>query len=106
VRQWSSPSAPPLSAIAAPCRVIDIVDEPGRWGFAYGTLPGHPEEGEEAFIASISDDGTVVFAITAFSRPASSLMRISGPVARAVQRRVTLGYIRSIQHFVDDRVPR
>lgn len=96
----------PLSAIAAPCRVIDIVDEPGRWGFAYGTLPGHPEEGEEAFIASISDDGTVAFAITAFSRPASSLMRISGPVARAVQRRVTLGYIRSMQHFVDDRVPR
>jgi len=30
-------------ALAAPCRIVEVVDEPRRWGFAYGTLPGHPE---------------------------------------------------------------
>lgn len=35
--------------IAAPCRVVYETEEPTRFGFAYGTLPGHPEKGEEAF---------------------------------------------------------
>jgi uncharacterized protein (UPF0548 family) len=35
-------------AISAPCRVITVINEPRRQGFAYGTLPGHPEQGEEA----------------------------------------------------------
>ncbi len=30
-------------ALRAPCRVVYVVDEPRRSGFAYGTLPGHPE---------------------------------------------------------------
>jgi uncharacterized protein (UPF0548 family) len=30
----------------APVRVVYVVDEPTRRGFAYGTLPGHPESGE------------------------------------------------------------
>src|SRR3954470_10446637 len=34
----------------APCRVVYVVDEPRRKGFAYGTLPGHPESGEELFV--------------------------------------------------------
>src|SRR5512139_3551990 len=36
--------------VKAPVRVVYIVDEPHRKGFAYGTLPGHPESGEEAFV--------------------------------------------------------
>jgi uncharacterized protein (UPF0548 family) len=36
--------------VRAPCRVVYAVAEPGRRGFAYGTLPGHPECGEEAFM--------------------------------------------------------
>jgi hypothetical protein len=34
-----------------------------------GTLGGHPGSGGEAFIIGQRDDGTVIFAITAFSRP-------------------------------------
>lgn len=34
--------------LQAPCRVVYAVDEPRRRGFAYGTLAGHPESGEEA----------------------------------------------------------
>ncbi|MCU1536161.1 MAG: hypothetical protein JWP82_512, partial [Humibacillus sp.] len=36
----------PLS-VHIPCRVVTVVDEPRRRGFAYGTLAGHPESGEE-----------------------------------------------------------
>ena len=32
-----------------PCRVIYVDEDPGRFAFAYGTLPGHPERGEVAF---------------------------------------------------------
>src|SRR5262245_40597893 len=39
-------------AIAAPCRIVWAVDEPERAGFGYGTLTGHPEIGEEAFLVS------------------------------------------------------
>jgi uncharacterized protein (UPF0548 family) len=38
--------------LRAPCRIVYVIDEPDRRGFAYGTLPGHPERGEEAFIIS------------------------------------------------------
>ena len=43
--------------IGAPCRVVYVVNEPHRRGFAYGTLPGHPERGEEAFIIELHGDG-------------------------------------------------
>jgi uncharacterized protein (UPF0548 family) len=35
------------------CRIVYVVDETGprcRFGFAYGTLPGHAESGEERFV--------------------------------------------------------
>lgn len=57
--------------IGAPCRVVYGVNEPARRGFAYGTLPGHPERGEEAFIIEQHDDGAVTSTATAFSRPAA-----------------------------------
>ncbi len=34
----------------ATCRVVYVLDEAERKGFAYGTLPGQPESGEESFI--------------------------------------------------------
>ena len=39
-----------LGPVRAPCRVVYVVDEPDRRGFAYGTLPGHAESGEELFM--------------------------------------------------------
>ena len=36
--------------LSAPCRIVRVIDETNCYGFAYGTLPGHPERGEEAFI--------------------------------------------------------
>ena len=83
-------------ALRAPVRVVYVVDEPDRQGFAYGTLPGHPECGEESFVVGRHPDGSVTLEITAFSRPATRLARAAGPLGRAVQRWVTGRYLRAL----------
>lgn len=82
--------------LQAPCRVVYTVDEPRRRGFAYGTLTGHPESGEEAFIIEHHADDTVSFKVTAFSRPATRLAKIAGPVGAVVQRQITVRYLQSL----------
>ena len=82
--------------LRAPCRVVYVVDEARRQGFAYGTLPGHPESGEEAFLLEQLDDGTVRFTITVFSRPANVWVRLGEPIGRRVQDAVTARYFRAL----------
>ncbi|MFD5077291.1 DUF1990 family protein [Streptomyces sp. NPDC058371] len=74
-----------LGPIKAPCRVVWTTEEPRRAGWAYGTLPGHPECGEEAFVVDRTGDGTVWLTVTAFSRPAKWYTRAGGPAARGLQ---------------------
>ncbi|MFJ5779342.1 DUF1990 family protein [Streptomyces sp. NPDC093094] len=71
--------------IKAPCKVVWTVDEPRRAGWAYGTLPGHPECGEEAFVVERTGDGTVWLTVNAFSRPARWYARAGGAAARGLQ---------------------
>jgi uncharacterized protein (UPF0548 family) len=87
-------------ALAAPCRIVGVIDEQAKWGFAYGTLPGHPVKGEEAFVVSISPDETVHFEMVAFSRPADPLVRLSGPLGRGIQKCGTNGYLWALRRFV------
>jgi uncharacterized protein (UPF0548 family) len=82
--------------LRAPCRVVYVVEEPRRSGFAYGTLAGHPESGEEAFIIEHHRTDAVSFTITAFSRPATRLARIAGPLGTIAQRQVTSRYLRAL----------
>ena len=82
--------------VNAPVRVVYVIDEEHRKGFAYGTLPGHPERGEEAFVVELLDGGEVAFTISAFSRPASLLARAGGPIGRAVQRWATHRYLHAL----------
>jgi uncharacterized protein (UPF0548 family) len=65
-------------------------------GFGYGTLPGHPESGEEAFLVDRRDDGTVVFRTRVFSRLASPLARLGGPVSRSVPEAALRRYVGAI----------
>jgi uncharacterized protein (UPF0548 family) len=73
-------------------RIVYTIDEPGgpvaRFGFAYGTLPGHVESGEERFLVEW-DRATdqVSFDILAFSRPRHLLTRIGRRQARDMQKR-------------------
>ncbi len=82
--------------ISAPVRVVYLIEEPTVRGFAYGTLPGHPESGEEQFLVRLGADGMVTGEIRAFSRPGSWLTRLGGPVARAVQDVVTERYLTAL----------
>lgn len=82
--------------VVAPCRVIYVIDEPNRKGFAYGTLPGHPESGEEAFIVDHTEDGSVWLTIRAFSRPAAWQWWAVYPVLRLAQQNFTRRYLRSL----------
>jgi uncharacterized protein (UPF0548 family) len=86
--------------VLAACRIVAVVDEPDRYGFAYGTLPAHPEEGEELFLVVRDPDGTVRFEITAFSRPHDLLTKLGGPVARRVQQRASRRYLEGMRTFV------
>ncbi|MGH9018012.1 MAG: DUF1990 family protein [Acidimicrobiales bacterium] len=88
-------------AVLAPCRIVAVVDEAQRYGFAYATLPGHPECGEEAFVVERGEGGSLMFRITAFSRPAQFLSRATGPGTRWVQRRVTRRYGRGLVRYME-----
>jgi uncharacterized protein (UPF0548 family) len=90
----------PLSVVM-PCRVVYTVDTADRRGFAYGTLPGHPEKGEEAFTVQLTEDGDVRVRIRAFSRPASALARVGGPVTRIVQEYATNRYVLSLRDLAN-----
>jgi uncharacterized protein (UPF0548 family) len=72
--------------LTAPCEVVWTAYEKDRTGFAYGTLDGHPEQGEESFVVDIRDDGSVWFTVMAFSRPAAWYSRLGGPVVPVLQK--------------------
>jgi uncharacterized protein (UPF0548 family) len=80
----------------APCRVVYVVDEPSRFSFAYGTLPGHPERGEVAMVVERNEIGGVVLRIVSFSRTVDPLARLASPITRLVQRRVTNRYLQAL----------
>lgn len=84
----------------APCRVVYVIDEPNHRGFAYGTVQGHPESGEESFIVALKPDGSVVFEIRAFSRPARWFARVGSLAIRFLQQHVTWKYLDAIHETV------
>lgn len=85
-----------LGPVRIPFEVVYLVDERDRRGFAYGTLRGHPESGEEAFVVERRDDGSVWLRIRAFSRPAHPVLWLGYPVLRALQEIYTRRYERAL----------
>jgi uncharacterized protein (UPF0548 family) len=83
-------------ALRIPCRVVYVIDEPNRIGFAYGTLPGHPVAGEELFVVQRDGVGQVAFTVSAFSRPATTLTRVAWPVTRWAQSQMMDRYPRGL----------
>lgn len=68
-------------------RIVYVIDEPRRFGFAYGTLPGHAERGEERFLVEWLADDSVWYDLDALSRPRYWAARLAYPVTRHIQRR-------------------
>jgi uncharacterized protein (UPF0548 family) len=74
--------------ILFPAKVVWTVEEERRFGFAYGTLPDHPECGEERFVIEWNEaDDSVWYDLLAVSRPAHWLARVGYPYTRAEQAR-------------------
>jgi len=74
-----------------PCRVVYTEFPTGQAdsaAFAYGTLQGHVERGEERFQVSFDPrTGEVTYEISAFSRPAILLSKLGYPIVRRLQKR-------------------
>jgi uncharacterized protein (UPF0548 family) len=73
------------------CRIAYVIDEDGpirRFGFAYGTLPEHAEQGEERFTVDWQRSSDLVsYDIVSFSRPGNIAVKIAYPLARELQNR-------------------
>lgn len=86
--------------IYAPCEVVWVRHPvpgsgPQSAGFGYGTLPGHPVRGEEAFEVEVDGQGRVFFRITAFSRHSNWFYAAGGLLTKRAQSLVTSRYIES-----------
>jgi uncharacterized protein (UPF0548 family) len=69
-------------------RILYVIDEPTRFGFAYGTTPLHVESGEERFLVELYPVSSAVFYdVLAISRPAHWLARLAYPFTRSQQHR-------------------
>jgi uncharacterized protein (UPF0548 family) len=81
-----------------PCRVVYVdSSSPDFVAYAYGTLRGHVESGEERFAVTFdaaSDE--VRYEITAFSRPAVALVKLGYPIARRLQKRFAASSARTL----------
>ncbi len=89
-----------LAFVTTPCRIVYVTDDEDAFGFGYGTLPGHPEAGEEAFHVIRGPGGEIRFEIVSFSRPADLLARLGGPVATLTQKWVTGRYLEGVRRYV------
>jgi uncharacterized protein (UPF0548 family) len=83
-------------------RIVYVVDESSkRFGFAYGTLPGHVEQGEERFTVEYHpEDESVWYDLFAFSRPRHILSRAGYPISRRLQARFAQGSLRAMEEAV------
>ncbi len=69
------------------CRIVYVIDNEHQFGFAYGTLPGHAECGEELFMVEKSAAGSVRYVLKAFSKPRHWMARLGYPLARVYQKK-------------------
>lgn len=69
-----------------PVRVVAVVDEPDRCGFAYGAREGHPVSGEEASILHRSPDDDVWLTLRSLTRSPGGRWRLAFPAVLLAQR--------------------
>ena len=88
-------------------RIVYVIDEGqvgnARFGFAYGTLSDHVEDGEERFTVEWhkDEDDSVWYDIYAFSRPKHPLARLGFPITRMLQRRFVRDSLAVMRAAVD-----
>ena len=87
-------------------RIVYVIEKHGaleRFGFAYGTLPGHVEQGEERFSVEYHpDDNSVWYDLFAFSRPRHILARLGYPMSRQLQKRFARDSLKAMRRAVNE----
>jgi uncharacterized protein (UPF0548 family) len=84
------------------CRIAYVIEEEEdrslrRYGFAFGTLPGHVEQGEERFTLEWDGgDDSVWYEVFAFARPAHPLAKVGRPFVGMVQKRFGADSLRAM----------
>ena len=87
-------------SIVVPDRIVGVIDEPRRFGFAYGTLEGHQERGEESYVVEHLDDDRVVATIGLDARPATAAARLAAPAVGWFQRLAVRRYLSAWRGWV------
>lgn len=85
------------------CRVLQMDDEPQRYGFAFGTLPRHIECGRERFAVARRPDGSVWYEVDAVFRPCHRLIRLGWPIAGRRVNRFRRDSADALQRAIDAR---
>jgi uncharacterized protein (UPF0548 family) len=84
-------------SVHEPVRIVAVADTDDRCGFAYGTLPGHPVSGEEAFIVHRNGDGTVFLTLRSLTQAApSGFWRRVFPILLLAQQVFRRRYLRAL----------
>ena len=83
------------------CRIVYVIEEQQRYGFAYGTLAEHAERGEERFMVEWNrHDDTVWYDLLALSKP-GPMARLGYPYTRRLQKRFAHDSKKAMQRAVD-----
>jgi uncharacterized protein (UPF0548 family) len=80
----------------AELRVIYVIEEPRRVGFALGTVDGSVGSGEESFLVEWTASDEVWLTVRAFDRPVAPLYRLLPPLVKRRRRELFQGYLRAI----------
>ncbi|MEC3954141.1 DUF1990 domain-containing protein [Nocardia sp. CDC153] len=83
--------------VREPVRVVEVVETAMRVGFSYGTLPGHPVSGEEAFVLH-RDGDAVRLTLRSLTRPApGGTWRVAFPALLLAQCWYRARYLRVLK---------
>lgn len=78
-------------------------DHRETFGFAYGTLLDHAEQGEERFSVECHPaDQSVWYDLFAFSRPRHILARVGYPISRRLQKRFARESLKAMEKAVNE----
>jgi uncharacterized protein (UPF0548 family) len=82
-------------------QIVYVLEEERRFGFAYGTLQDHAEQGEERFSIDWSEDDSVAYNILAFSKPNQWQVKLMPPFARGLQKKFARDSLAAMKRAID-----
>lgn len=83
-------------AVSGRFRVVFVIEESHRAGFALGSVESHSFSGEQSFVLEHRDDDSVWFVFRAFSRPLSLQARLLPASHRKELGRLATAYLRAM----------